>query len=92
MGDRCRVDLDLGRPWDRADCLAEEFVRSFLRSELRERNLRMDRSEGSARRADLCGERALAPGDPIRRSLDPLDRGVGFVVPRRVLSKQGRRS
>ena len=52
----------------------------------------MDRSEGMHRRVDLCGERALVPGDPIRRSLDPLDRGVGFVVQRRVLSKQDRRS
>jgi hypothetical protein len=91
-GDRCRVDLDLGPPWVRADCLAEAADPSFLRSELRGRDLRMDRPEGLHRRADLCEEHALVPGDPIRLSLDPSDRGVGFVEPRRLPSKQGRRS
>jgi hypothetical protein len=92
LGDRCRVDLDLGRPWVRADCLAEEFDRSFLRSELRERDLRMDRTAGLHHRVDLCGERALVPGDPIRRSLDPSDRGVGSLESRRLPSKPDRRS
>lgn len=52
----------------------------------------MNRPEGLHRLAGLVGEHALAPGDPIRRSLDPLDRGGGFVVRRQVPSKQDRRS